>query len=305
MSRGSRAASPRRRAVASLVDATLFLLLVTAAVGALTHAPVTPVATAPAPDAGASLQRLQTVTANPEYSLASGARHADESLVAFPRESGPTFERYAHGSVASLLADAAVGNLTVDGREVTHTGDGYERAVARAARNATGPRVRVRTVWTPYPGAPVRGHIARGPTPPPGARVSTATATLDSGFPTVRERARRAAHGDGYAGVARVVARATVSGLFPPASTGRALRGDYPVDALVTYRYRRVAALLGTSVYGPVERVEPHAANTRLSLALAAALERDLRRSFETPEAAARAVAVGEVRIVVRRWSRA
>ncbi|MFC7226050.1 hypothetical protein N0B31_01440 [Salinirubellus salinus] len=305
MSRGARATPPRTRAIASLVDATLFLLLVTVAVGALTLAPVAPVTTAPAPDAGASLQRLQTVTANPEYSLASGARHADESLVAFPRESGPTFDRYAHGSVASLLADAAVGNLIVDGRAVTHTGDGFERRVVLAARNATGPRVHVRAVWTPYAGAPVRGCVAAGPTPPPGARVSTAAATLDSGFPPVRDRALRAAQRDGYAGVARVVARATVRGLFPPTSTARALRGDYPVDALVTYRYRRVAALLGTSVRGPVERVEPRAANTRLSRALAAALERDLRRSFDSPVAAARAVEGGEVRVVVRRWARA
>lgn len=292
------------RAVASLVDVTLFLLLVSAAVGTLAYAPTLPAQNAQAPDAGASLQRLQTVTANPNYSLSSGARHADESLVAFQNESGPEFERYAHGSVASLLADAAVANLTVGGRAVTHTGDGFERVVARVARNATGPRVHVRAVWRPYPGAPVRGSLGVGPTPPADAHVSTATATLDSGFPTVRDRARRAADRDGYAGVARAVARATVRGLFPPEATSRALRGDYPVDALVTYRYRRLAALLGTSVSDPGERLSPEAANERLTTALADALERDLERSFDSPQAAARAVSVGEVRLVVRRWSR-
>jgi hypothetical protein len=242
------------------------------------------------------------VTANPNYSLAPGARHADESLVQFPRESGPEFRRFAHGSVASLLADAAVGNLTVDGRVVTHADDEFERAVARTARNATGPRVHVRAVWEPYPDAPIRGAVAAGPTPPPTARVSTATTTLASELPAARERALSAAGRDGYAGVARVLAHATVTGLFPPASTDRALRGDYPVDALVRYRYRRVATRLGTSVVGPLARGEPRAANTRLSRALAAHLERDLRRSFDSPEAAARAVTVGEVRLVVRRW---
>lgn len=291
--------------MASLVDVTLFLLLVSAAVGTLAYAPALSGTPAPAPDAGASLQRLQTVTANPDYSLAPGARHADESLVSFPRESGPEFDRYAHGSVASLLADAALSNLSLAGRTVTHTSDGFERAVARAARNATGPRIHVRAVWTPYPGAPVRGSIATGSAPPPGARVATATATLDSGFPATRAQARRAADRDGYAGVARVVARTTVEGLFPRETTARALRGDYPVDALVTYRYRRVATRLGTSVRGPLERVAPSAANTRLSRALATVIEHDLRRSFDSPEAAARAVSVGEVRLAVRRWSRA
>jgi hypothetical protein len=45
-------------------------------------------------------------------------------------------------------------------------------------------------------------------------------------------------------------------------------------------------------------------ANDRLSRALAVTLERDLQTSFDSPRAAARLVAVGEVRLVVRRWSR-
>ena len=287
----------------SAVDAALFLLLVSTAVGALTLGfPTVSSSPTAAPDAATSLGRLETVTANPNYSLVSGARHADESLVAFPVESGPEFERFAHGSVASLLADAAVGNLTVDGRPMTHTGDGFEHAVARVARNATGPRVHVRAVWEPYPGAPVRGTVTVGPTPPPTATVSAVTTTLGSGFPATRDRALAAAERDGYAGVARVAARTTVTGLFPVDLTARALRADYPVDALVRYRYRRVAAHLGTSVVGPLDRGETRAANTRLSRALAGHLERDLRRSFDSPDAAARAVTVSEVRLVVRRW---
>jgi hypothetical protein len=296
------------RGVASLVDTALFLLLVSSAVVALAG-PVAPPSSAvtpasPTPDAGVSLQRLETVTANPGYSLAPGARRADESLVRFPTERGPEFERFAHGSVASLLADAAVGNLTVDGRAVTHTSDGFERAMAAGARSATGPRVHVRAVWVPYPGAPVRGTLAAGHAPPPTTRVSTATATLDSGFPSARERALRAAERDGYAGVARVAANATARGLFPLGATGRALRGHYPVEALVRYRYRRLATFLGTSVEGPVRRHDPRVANDRLSRALAVTLERDLQTSFDSPRAAARLVAVGEVRLVVRRWSR-
>jgi hypothetical protein len=192
--------------------------------------------------------------------------------------------------------------VAVGGREVTHTDDGFERAARTAARDATTPRVRVRAVWTPYPGSPVRGTLAAGPRPPADAQVGVRTLVVDSGVPAVRERAHAAARTDGYEEVARVVARATVRGLFPPEEMRLALSGDYPVSALARYRYLRAGQLLGSDVRESVDAVEPHQANERLSRALAARLERDMRSRFETPGAAARAVRTGEVRIVVRRW---
>ncbi|MEF8841628.1 MAG: hypothetical protein V5A62_08380 [Haloarculaceae archaeon] len=287
------------RAVSTLADAAAFLLLVSIAVGTLAHPAVAPDR---APPAGASAERLSTVTANPNYSLAPGARAANESLVTFEQTEGPEFDRVAHGSVASLLADAAVGNATVGGRELTRTGDGFERAVRGAARDATTRRVRVRAVWTPYSGAAVRGVVAVGPRPPPDARVGVTTLAVDSGVPAARERARSAARTDGYEGVARVVARATVRGLFPPGELRLALRDDYPVSALARYRYLRAGRLLDADIRGPVRGVEPGRANERLSRALAVRIERDVRDRYETPAAAARAVRTGEVRIVVRRW---
>ena len=287
------------RGVSTLVDAAAFLLLVSVAVGTLATPTVAPDRV---PSASASAERLSTVTANPHYSLAPGARRANESLVAFDTTEGPEFERVAHGSVASLLADAAVGNATVGGRELTHTDDDFERTVRAAARNATTRRVRVRAVWTPYPGAPVGGTVTAGPRPPPDARVGVTTLSVDSGVPAARERARSAARTDGYEGVARVVARTTVRGLFPPGKLRLALRDDYPVSALARYRYRRAGRLLGASVEGPTGEIEPQRANERLTRALAGRMERDLRERFERPEGAARAVRTGEVRIVVRRW---
>jgi hypothetical protein len=287
------------RAVSTLVDAAAFLLLVSAAVGTIV---VSSPAPERAPSAAASAERLSTVTANPHYSLAPGARRANDSIVAFDRTVGPEFERVAHGSVASLLADAAVGNATVDGRELTHAGDEFERIVRAETRNATTRRVRVRAVWTPYPGAPVRGVVTAGPRPPPDARVGVTVLPVDSGVLAVRERARSAARTAGYEGVAHVVARATVRGLFPPDRLRLALRGDYPVSALARYRYYRAGQLLGVPVERSIAAVEPTRANERLSRALAERMERDLRERFESPKAAARAVRTGEVRIVVRRW---
>ncbi|ESS07596.1 MAG: hypothetical protein A07HB70_00137, partial [uncultured archaeon A07HB70] len=62
------------------------------------------------------------------------------------------------------------------------------------------------------------------------------------------------------------------------------------------------AALTGADV-GEVDHTRVDAANRRLAAALAARFERDMAARFESPGAAAAAVRVGEVRIVVRRWS--
>jgi len=289
------------RAMHAVVDALLFLLLVGAAVGALT----VPGERLGAGTADAATATLTTSTAEVEYTLAPGARHADETLVAFPETEGPEFRRTTHGTLAELLATAAVGNVAIDGTQVTRTSDDLERSVRRETRNATrsGHRVAVRAVWEPYPGAPVAGQVRVGPRPSPTTDVWASTTTVDSGLPDARERAVTAAAQDGYGGVARAVAATVVRGLFPPAVTRLALHDDYPLDALVAYRYRRVAALTDASVADPVTAADTERANAELTDALAPRIEADLRSSYESPRAAARAVAVGEVRITVRVWS--
>jgi hypothetical protein len=286
------------RAVSTVLDVAVFLLLLSAAIGTLALPP----SDGSAPDASPARTTLATSTASVDYSLSPGARAADSSLAAFPRTDGPEFERTAHGSRAGLLADAAVRNLTVDGAQVTRTSDDFERAAARAVRNATGPRTRVVATWVPYRGSQVRGRVATGRRPPPEATVAGETLVVESGMPAARQRAVAAADRSGFAGVARVVANATIAGLFPRSQMRLTLRGDYPDDRLVQYRYRRFGRSLGADP-GLVEAADVTDANARFRLALAREFQRDLRARYDSPAAAARAVRVGEVRIVVRRWS--
>lgn len=289
------------RAMHTVLDAAVFLLFVGAAVGTL----ALPVAQPTPGAADAATAVVTTATAQVDYSLAPGARHADESLVAFPTESGPAFERTAHGTLAEHLAAAAMRNVTVGGEQLTRTGDGFERASVAAVRNATrgGRPVAVRAVWTPHPGSRLRGEVRAGPRPPPTADVWAVTVAVDSGVPAARERALAAARTAGYDGVARVVAAAVVRGLFPPDRSRLALVGDYPVDALVAYRYRRFARLTGADVGDAVDAAAPRRANERLARALAPRVERDLRARYDSPAAAARAVDLDAVRVTVRVWS--
>lgn len=289
------------RAVSTVVDVALCLLLISAAIGTLglPDGPSTERPARPAP--AATAEALTTGSVSVAYELDTGG------LVGPDGSGGDTGEtdRVAHGSYAALLAEAAVENATLDGRPLSDASDGFERGVAAAVSNATratGGRTRVEAAWTPYPGAPTRGVASAGPRPPQNGPTAAARVTVPSRFSAPDERLRRAARRNGYAGVARVLADVTVEGWFPPEDARLALRGDFPVDALLERRYRRTATALGTTVSGPVRAVEPRRANARLRSALARLFEADLRTRFDSPTAAADAVRVSEVSVVVTTW---
>ncbi|MFB6083114.1 MAG: hypothetical protein ABEJ94_02590 [Halorientalis sp.] len=297
------------RATSTVLDAALFLLLVGAAVGTLALG-TSPPPTASADAADGVADALTTSTATVHYTLAPGARRASSRIVRFPVTEGPRFRRTVHGTLASHLVTAALGNLAVGGRRVSDTRADYQRAVANATRTLTRGRThlaRIRARWEPYPGAPIRGVYAVGPAPPPDATVHAETVVVASGFPSARGPARRVTSGNAtnatFDRVGAVVARRVVRGLFPPARTRSALLGDYPVEGLVTYRYERLGRLLGVNVTGRAVAENVTGANAELAAALGDRLAADMRTRFRTPRDAAEAVAVGEVRITVRTWS--
>lgn len=281
------------------LDAALCLLLVSAAAGTLaTSAP----ATAPPDRADALAETLATSTAEVNYTLAPGARRP-AAPVEFPTTDGPEFARVSHGTFAALVAEAALGNATVSGSELTHTSDDFEREVRQAVLTAfASSDVQIVAVWRPYPGSHLDARFAVGPSPPPGSDVHAATLSVPSGFAPAREDALAAARSRGFEGVARVVATRLVAGLFPPTQTRLALGDDYPVAPLVTARYRRLATDYGADVTAAVEARNVAVANGRLAVAMAPTVERDLRHEFETPTAAARGVRLTAVRLVVRTW---
>lgn len=295
------------RAVSTVLDVTLAMVLVSAAVLTLVDVPATPTADVGSDSADATASIVAGATARVNYSLSPGARKADQSLVRFPgnARSGPEFRRRAHGTLADLLARAAVGNAALEGQQLSHATDQFENRVASAAMRAVHDAdvgVQVRAVWRPFPGSPLRGRVVAGSDPPLDARVHTATTNVSSGLPAARQRAVGAAD-HGYDAVARVVANATVRGLFPPERTRLALRGDYPLRALVRYRYLHASTLFGAGIEG-IDGDRTRRANRKLAAALAKRFERRLRARYPTPEAAARNATVGTVVVVVRTWSR-
>ncbi|ELZ74327.1 hypothetical protein C455_17801 [Haloferax larsenii JCM 13917] len=287
-----------------VLDVTLCLLLVSASVGVVVTADEGSLTGADnALDADGIATSLATSTATVYYDLDPGVEAADPSLLESGGVDARELDRTAHGSLASLLARSTLGTVAIDGVRLTHARDDMRQGVAeRVASELPVRGVNVAVRWAPYPGAPVRATDTLGPRPSAAATVHSASLRVPSGFPSARDDAL-AASDDGFDAVARVVAKRTVAGLFPPEQARLALHGDEPVSTLMAHRYERAGTLLNASVEPEVESVEPRAANADLEAALASKLAADMQANYETPTEAARAVSVGHVDIVVRTWS--
>ncbi|MDS0297960.1 hypothetical protein NDI76_04330 [Halogeometricum sp. S1BR25-6] len=293
--------------VNAAVDAAVFFLLLGAAVLGVTAADVGTSADAvdegaDRPDAVAAVLATSTATVN--YSLAPGARRANgfEKGVRFERTAGPEFERTTRGSFAGLLARVAVGTAGFDGAPVTNARDGLRAAVRGAVRSELSTvGLRIDAVWRPYPDAPVEGRVAVGGAPPEGEAVDAATLTVPTGAEPLSPRETR-----DFASLSDAVANRTVDVLAPAGRMRLALRDDAPVSTFARYRYARLAAELGVSATDTADAVgdaDTRTANRRFASTLAPRVESDLRGRYDSPEAAAAAVSVSEVRIVVRAWN--
>jgi hypothetical protein len=270
------------RAISSVVDVAVFLLLVSAAAATLTLVPdgePEPVVV----DEQADL--LASSTADVEYTL-EGA------------------DREAHGTVAGLLARAVVANASIDGRELSGGHGRFVDEVVAATRRTLGPvnRTQLLVSWVPYRGDPVRGTVRVGADPPGGRDVTVATLSVPAPTPPRQERAAARVREAGFSGVASVAARATVGVLLPESRATLHSARHSPAATVASRRFRALASATDATVEGPLSRGNVSAANARIVDGLATRFEADMRERFDTPEAAADAVRVGTVRLTLRRW---
>ena len=291
------------RAVSTVVDVTVFLLFVGAAAAVVLNGTIAESSRVGNP-AAADAELLATSTATVEYSLSTRGLGANHTAPAWVANGTTRRQRSAHGTVAELLGDAAMRSVTVDGRPLSRSGTAFKRVLSATTQRRLQERRRssaVRVRWQPYPGAPIGGSYHVGDRPPRDRSVRAGSVTVPSGMDNATARALVAARSSGYDGVATVVARTIVTGLFPPERTELALQGDYPADVLTAARYAQAANATRTSL--PIQRGNVTALNRRLTAALADELEADMRTRFRSPAAAARATETHRVRVTVRTWS--
>jgi len=286
------------RAVSTVVDVTVFLLLIGAAAAVLSsNAAVDQPSTANPAAQQAAL--LGTSTDSVSYGLDPPGEPPEWTTNPTARH-----RRTAHGTLAELLVGATMSSVGMDDQRLSTAGRGFERAVANSTRKRLIERDRltaVRVRWEPYRGAPIDADMRVGRRPPASVDVQAATLSVPSPMADVREEAEEAARMRGYDGVASVVASAVVDGLFPPERSRLARAGDYPANRLTRERYRQMAMLTDAGTVR-VAQTDPETLNGQLQRALAAALSRDMRARFADPTAAAETVRTGTVRITVRTW---
>jgi len=315
-----------RRGVSTVVDVTLCLALVSAAV--VTIALVAETDTGdPEPDrAERTAELLGATTTSVEYSM-SPVR-VDDEFDADPIDTESAYERTDHGPVAGLLASAAVTNTEIGGAQLSRGGEEYEAGLDGAVSETTTEidgNANVTAVWVPYEGSSIRGEAMAGSDPPLDAEVSSATMTVSSGIDQPTESELREAYEEDYVTFVEVVSAVVVEGFFPPEATQLALERQGIERQLAAYRYERmVGSLDGIEEYDIDEETgrsdaDAVAANDELAAVLADeivaeelsdALGDELDTSAETNHSDAERVAratdellsTGEVRIVVRTW---
>lgn len=261
------------RAVSTVFDVTLFLLIVSVAIGVLVYLPV---------DGG------QTPDAATE--TASTLATSTESVTYTPAPPGTTAtldERTEYGTVAQLLATATVATAEVDGEPLAPT-PAYTQAVRNATKNvlpALGEAARIRATWEPA-GTQVRGELTVGPRPPPTAETAAASITVPVSAPVTAPEQDTADR----AGRARMI----IAAMFPPQQAKTALESTDDEAAIVTARYRAAGSTLGTDVKPALEATDPTSANAMLARALATQLGSD---------AGSTGTATTDVTLTVRTWS--
>lgn len=275
------------RAVSSVLDVSVFLLLVSVAILTLT----VPAATPAVGTADETAEVLATTTANATYTLAAGGTHAD------------TAERTVAGTHAALLGRAAVSNLTLDETRLAPTAEDFRETAANATTDvlAWSPRrTGVVANWEPYPDAPVRGRVAVGSQPPPGVDVSTATVRVPVPVADVRAEAKRASD-EGYRAIASLVASATLETSLPDPQTstpgGRTVAG-----AVYRKRLQAYGGALDVSDTRQMDYDDTEAVRAAIRRRLTDRLAADMRNRYDTPAAAAADLRTGWARIVVREW---
>lgn len=173
------------RAVSTVLDVSLSLLLVSAAVLTLL--------TAPTPEHDPAAGRAEEIATTLTGSTATVSYDTEEE------------NRTVHGTRAGLLADAAVSNRTPSS----------DRRLRSAVANATepvlsGPRWQgqIVAIWRPFEGANDVAAVRVGGVPPDRVDVHSATMTVPSGYDPIRTEAQVAAGRNGFDGVADVLADA-------------------------------------------------------------------------------------------------
>ena len=300
------------RAVNTVADVSLALVLITAAVALVATAPTEEQSNHDPAEADRTTTVVSTATLHVPYSLESVVAAADTE----EEYDTKALQRVSHGTVADVVADAAVADFGCrDGdQRLTPAGAAYERAIAErfeARFVGSNFETNVTARWEPYEGSELSGTVTVGQPVPPDTEYSSVQLSVPSGFEGVQAEGGDAVDREhDFGAVARPVARALVEGYLPPLEAKRALEGSGLDRALTVARYEGMAALvegadptatLVTSNLDPTS-ADPAAVNEYLIRHLSSQIADDMAAEYDSAQAAAAGVSTAEVTVIVRTW---
>lgn len=269
------------RGVSTVLDVTLFLLLVSAAVVALAVPPAAP----PRSTADETAESLAATTTNVTYNLETASQTSTQT---------------ATGTHADLLGRGAVANLQLSGEPLVPAATSFRQTLRERTESVLSwspEQTSAVAVWEPYSDAPLRGRFAVGGQPPPGVDVSTATLIVPASVPSVRDAANESAT-DGFERVADAVVSGVLTTTLRPDSLGESRRSGGSQTASL----RAYAEALDVDARDPTVGEQNTAVRAAVERQLTRTLASDMRDRYATPQAAAGDLRTGTVRIVVREW---
>ncbi|UTF53019.1 DUF7284 family protein [Natronosalvus rutilus] len=175
------------RAVSTVLDVALCLVLMSAAVGVLGIYLAGDEDTGHTPETAThAVELLDSTTVSVEYTLEPALERAPEGAYGEPDDyTRSELTRVTHGPAAGVLADAALANVSLEDEPLTQEGHLFATAIEGPIASefaVVDGDVAVAAHWTPYEGAPLEGRASIGPTPSPTADVSSVSMTVPSGF---------------------------------------------------------------------------------------------------------------------------
>lgn len=298
------------RAVNTVADVSLAIVVVTVAIALVAAAPNDEQADGEAIEADRTAEVVSTATLAVPYTVEPVVDDMDRE----PEYDAADLRRVSHGSVATLLADAAVASLADSDQRLTPAGEAYEAAIAgrfQARFVGSNFETNVTAIYRPYEGANLGGTATVGEAVPPDAEYSSVHLSVPSGIEAVSATAEnRIEHEGDFEAVATPIANALTEGYLPPLDAKRALESSGLERALTVYRYEQMAALIdGTDPDDrrvrrnlPRDSARPAQINRYLATRLAAQIAEDLESRYESAYAAADGTTTGEITVVVRTW---
>lgn len=298
------------RAINTVADVSLAIVLLTAAIALVAATPGDDKPDSEAIEADRTAEVASTATLAVPYSVEEVVADMDRD----PEYDEADLKRASHGSVANLLADAAVASLADSDQHLTPLGRTYEAAIeGRFQTRFVGSNfeTNVTAIYRPYDGAEIGGTATVGEPVPPDVEYSSAHLSVPSGIDPVETTAEaRIEHEADFEAVGTSIANALIEGYLPPLDAKRALERSGLERALTVYRYEQMAALVEDTDPEdrrvrrnlPRDSARPARINRYLATRLAAQIADDLQSRYESASAAAAETSTGEVTVVVRTW---